>query len=69
LAVPYLENFNLNPLLIFRDIVFGGAPPGPGQVAWGPIWTMVGLSALYAAGYIGFALALALALFRTRELG
>ncbi|MCG3177910.1 MAG: hypothetical protein BIFFINMI_00232 [Phycisphaerae bacterium] len=69
ILLPYLENFNLNPLLIFKDIVFAGASPGIGQVAYGQVWHMVGLAGLYAAGYIAFMLSIALALFRTRELG
>jgi hypothetical protein len=69
IVLPYLENFNLNPLLIFKDIVFGGATPGPGQVAYAEIWRVVGYAGLYCVGYVSFALCVALALFRTRELG
>ena len=68
-VLPFLENFNLNDLIIYKDLVFSGAAPGPGQVAYSHVWALVGLAGLYALGYVAVALTAALALFRTRELG
>ncbi len=70
-VLPYLENFNLNELIVYRTIIFGDGQADPDrlQVAYSRIWVLVGWSALYAAGYVTVALLGAMALFRSRELG
>ena len=66
--LPNLEQFNMNPLLIYRDVVFGAASAGS-QVAYAEVWKLVGLASAYGAAWVVAALLLGLALFRTRELG
>lgn len=69
LLLPNLENLNLNGLIIYRTLVFGGGPVGAEGVAYADIWRLVGLAGAYSAAYVTATLLVALALFRTRELG
>ena len=65
LVLPHLENLNLNSVLIY---LFGDSSQ-PNQVPLAAIWNYVGLSGLYAGAYVAAVLLVAMALFRTRELG
>lgn len=69
IVLPNLEDFNINEIVIYKTLVFGVPAAGPNEVAYVDIWSLVGSSALYAAAYVSVALLLALAMFRTRELG
>jgi hypothetical protein len=64
-VLPNLSNFDLSPLIYAKirladDAFVAGAP------ALADIWQYVGLTGVYGLFYIGAALALAIALFRTR---
>ncbi len=65
--LPYLSNFDLNQCLVYRHLTVGdhyikGAP------TYGQVWRYTGLACTYGVFYIGAALAVAVALFRNREL-
>ncbi|MDD4891004.1 MAG: ABC transporter permease subunit [Phycisphaerae bacterium] len=64
-----LESLNLNGLLIYKNLHFGPGPLGHGEVAYAEVWRLVGLAGGYAGAYVAAALLIAMALFRTRELG
>jgi len=70
--LPGLYQFNITDALAYRTVVFGPVPADEetyfSSISWSTIWTFVGLDALYALCYITAAIALALALFRNREL-
>ena len=64
--LPYLSNFDLSPLLIYGRYSYQNDVPDVTTLA--QVWQYVGLAAVYALMYIGAALSVAVALFRTREL-
>jgi hypothetical protein len=71
--LPSLGLLDINQRLVFGNYVYGSNDPTLGGVTAGlptyqDIWNYVGVSSLYALFYIGAALALGMALFRSREL-
>jgi ABC-type Na+ efflux pump permease subunit len=71
--LPSLGLLDLNQRLVFGDYIYGAHDPTlaagtPGFPTYAQIWQYVGVSTLYALFYIGSALALGMALFRSREL-
>jgi len=68
-VLPSLSNFDLGQRLVYGTFRVGHETvTDPRLPTFGYIWQYVGLVALYGALYIGAGLALATALFRTREL-
>ncbi len=75
--LPFLANFDLSPVLIYGNIGYSQSVLNmtvPAQIwhcltveLW-PIWQYVAMAGVYAVLYIGAALSIAVALFRTREL-
>jgi ABC-type transport system involved in multi-copper enzyme maturation permease subunit len=72
--LPSLGLLDLNQRLVFGNYVYGAndptfaGAPTVGIPTYHDIWNYVGVSTLYAVFYIGAALALGMALFRSREL-
>jgi ABC-type transport system involved in multi-copper enzyme maturation permease subunit len=64
-VVPFLEIFNINQKLA-HTILTPFASGTPGAAEWAAVWHYVGLAALYAVVYTGFALVLGVMLFRRR---
>jgi ABC-type transport system involved in multi-copper enzyme maturation permease subunit len=70
LILPYLENFDLRQLTIYRSIKT--AEPwisDPNAVSLGAIWSFMGGATVYAIAYTALALSVGLLLFHNRELG
>jgi ABC-type transport system involved in multi-copper enzyme maturation permease subunit len=66
-VVPFLEIFNITHRL--SHTMLTPLDPGtPGAEAWAEVWRYVGLASLYAAAYVGVALAVGVVLFRRRSL-
>ncbi len=68
LILPFLNHFDLTPLLLYGTIRVGGEDLPNSIVTYGQTWSYVGLAGVYGMFYIGAALGLATMLFRTREL-
>jgi ABC-type transport system involved in multi-copper enzyme maturation permease subunit len=72
--LPSLGLLDLNQRLVFGVYIYGSNDPtipagaSAGLPTYGQIWRYVGLSSVYALFYIGAALSLGMALFRSREL-
>jgi len=66
--LPYLANFDLSPVLIYGNFLCGKEDLANVTVTLAQIWQYVAWAGLYAVLYVGAALAIAVALFRTREL-
>jgi ABC-type transport system involved in multi-copper enzyme maturation permease subunit len=71
LILPYLEVFDLRELAILGTVKVAGTEFADAARGVTPtlLWEYVGLAALYAIGYAGFALGAGLLLFQSRELG
>jgi hypothetical protein len=71
LFLPYLETFDLRSWTIYRPIALAGTQfaADPQAVALSAIWGYIGIAVLYGIAYAGFALAVGLWMFQTRELG
>jgi hypothetical protein len=71
LVLPYLETFDDRQRTVYRRLAIVGTrfEEEFGAVAVSEIWKYAGVSALYAACYATFALAVGMWLFQTRELG
>jgi ABC-type transport system involved in multi-copper enzyme maturation permease subunit len=72
-VLPGLSVLDLNQRLVFGNYVLGNHDlyyeATPGIIpTYGDIWQYVGLAAVYSMFYIGAALSLGMALFRSREL-
>lgn len=68
LALPFLNHFDLTPLLLYGTIRVGNEDLPKTVATYGQIWTYVGMASVYGLFYIGAALGLATMMFRTREL-
>lgn len=70
--LPYLSNFDLSQRLVYGTYTLGQTEfanaRGLDIPSYGLIWQYTAMAALYAVLYVGAALSLATALFRTREL-
>jgi hypothetical protein len=71
LVLPYLETFDDRQRTVYRRLAVAGTRFAEefGAVPVSEIWKYAGISALYAACYAAFALAVGMWLFQTRELG
>jgi len=71
IVLPYLEHFDLRHAGITGRIALPGTifATDPQAFAVSAIWAAVGMGVLYAVCYVAFALAVGMAMFRSRELG
>ena len=71
LVLPYLETFDDRQRTVYGRIAVAGTRFAEeiGAIPLGDIWRYAGMSAVYAACYAAFALAVGMWLFQTRELG
>ena len=71
LVLPFLTTFDLRQKTVYSTIRLAGTmyASDPRGVTLGEIWSYTAVSALYAAAYAAFALAVGMWLFQTRELG
>lgn len=68
LILPFLNHFDLTPLLLYGTIRVGNEALPSAITTYGQIWSYVAMTGVYGLFYIGAALGLATMLFRTREL-
>lgn len=70
-VLPYLETFDDRQRTVYGRIAIAGTRFAQelGAVPLSEIWKYAGMSAVYAACYAAFALAIGMWLFQTRELG
>ena len=69
LFLPYLEAFDLKAPTIHNSIAIGQYAKDPGAMQLSVIGEYLGVSALYAAAFVTFALSVGMLMFQTRELG
>ncbi len=69
LVLPYLATFDLRQKTVYSRIKVRGYSDDINAVALAEIWRYVGVAGLNAIAYAGFALAVGMLLFQTRELG
>jgi len=71
LVLPYLETFDLQKKTVYAPIVLANTSFAfeSNAVSLADIWGYTGIALLYAIAYAGFALAVGMWLFQTRELG
>ncbi len=67
--LPFLRVFDLTELTVYGQIAAAGEAPNLASTTVGRLWTYVGAALLYFVAYCAFVLTLAIASFRTRELG